>query len=193
MIDGFEHVSPENLDDLTPSGLEYLFAAPIFQDGAGKLVTHHRWYFTAIIDASDAVRIPLNRRMFLHFSGAYHAQLEMLVESVSRREGDRAVVVFSSLAFIHEVTALRNLRADLVLGTISGIHIPREAIHLDDDGTTYIFLQSGIRAERVNVEILHSAGDGYLVRDGTEAGTPLRVGSTIIVRANNLYHGRIVG
>ena len=117
----------------------------------------------------------------------------MLVEDVGRRENNQSVVIFSSVVGIHDVAALRSLRADLVLGTTSGIRVPKEAIHLDDDGTTYLFLQSGARAERVNVEILHEAGDGYLIRDGAETGTPLRIGAIIIVRANDLFHGKIVG
>jgi hypothetical protein len=36
-------------------------------------------------------------------------------------------------------------------------------------------------------------GDSYLVRDGAESGTPLRAGSTIIVKANDLYDGKVVG
>ena len=144
------------------------------------------------MDTPDAARIPVGRRMTLHFSGAYHAEYDMFVEDVGRRENNQSVVIFSSVVGIHDVAALRSLRADLVLETINGIRIPREAIHLDDDGTTYLFLQSGARAERVNVDILREAGDGYLVRDGTETGSPLRIGATIIVRANNLYHGKVV-
>ena len=192
-IDGFEHISPDDLYLISPTELEELFSVPIVSVGAGKLVTHHRWYFVAIMDSADATRIPVGQQMTVHFSGAYHAEFDMLVESVGRREGDRSVVVFSSVVSIHDVAALRYLRADLVFGSLSGIHIPREAIHLDDDGTTFIFLQSGARAERVNVEILYEIGDGYLVRDGAETGSPLRVGATIIVRANNLYHGQVVG
>ena len=192
-IDGFEHISPADLEFILPSELEELFSVPVVYVGAGKLVTHHKWYFVTIMDSADSARISVGRRMTIHFSGAYHAEFDMLVESVGRREGDRSVVVFSSVIGLHDIAALRHLRADLVFGSLSGIHIPRAAIHLDDDGTTYIFLQSGVRAERVDVEILREVGDGYLVRDGAETGSPLRVGATIIVRANNLYHGRVVG
>jgi multidrug efflux pump subunit AcrA (membrane-fusion protein) len=91
------------------------------------------------------------------------------------------------------VAPLRALRADIVLGEVSGIRVPKEAIHLDDDNNTFVFLQTSGRAERVDVEILKITGDSYLVRDGMETGSPLRVDSTIIVRANNLYHGKAVG
>jgi hypothetical protein len=192
-IDGFEHISPEDLSDITPLELEALFGAPIINVGAGKLVTHHEWYFAAVIDFADTARFSLGRQMTVHFSGVYHADYDMRVENIGRRENNRVVVIFSSTVGLHDIAALRSLRADLVFGAISGIRVPKEAIHLDDDGTTYLFLQSGARAERVNVEILHEAGDGYLVRDGALTGSPLRIGATIIVRANDLYHGKVVG
>jgi hypothetical protein len=39
---------------------------------------------------------------------------------------------------------------------------------------------------------MKESGDSYLVRDGAETNSPLRVDSIIIVKANNLYHGKVV-
>ena len=192
-VDGYEQISPDALNDILPSRLEELFAEPSYTVGAGKLVTEFRWYYVTILDVADAAHMAAGSRMTVQFSGVFHAEFVMLVESVGRREDGRCVVVFSSDINIHNVAALRSLRADVVLGTINGIRVPREAIHLDDDGTTFLYLQSGVRAERVDVEILREAGDSYLVRDGSETGTPLRTGATIIVRANDLFHGKVVG
>ena len=192
-IDGFEHITPSMLVEILPSALEELFSMPGHTFGAGKLVTEYDWRYAVIVDATDANRMIAGQRMTVQFQGAYHADIEMLVEHIGRREGDKCVVVFSSDRSIHDFAPLRSLRADLVFGTVTGIRVPREAIHLDEDGKTHLFLQSGARAEMVDVEILREAGDGYLVRDGAESGSPLRVGATIIVSANDLYHGKIVG
>jgi hypothetical protein len=116
----------------------------------------------------------------------------MLVESIGKSEDGNCVVLFSSESGIHEVAPLRYLRAEIVTGAVSGIRIPKEAIHLDDNATTFVFIQTGVRAERVNVEILCELGDVYLVRDGLETGSSLRSGSIIIVKANGLTDGKIV-
>jgi len=192
-VDGFEHIAPGVLVEIVPSVLENLFSAPSSTSGAGKLVTEFKWYYASVMDVADASHFTAGRRIPVQFSGVFHAEFDMLVESIGRREGDRCVVVFSSDIGIHNVAALRGLRADVVLDTITGIRVPREAIHLDDDGATYLYLHSGNRAERVDVEILREAGDGYLVRDGADSGTPLRAGAVIIVKANNLFHGKVVG
>ena len=191
--DGFEHIGPGELAEVAPSRLEEMFSTPSAALSSCKLVTESIWHYAAVMDAADANRMTVGRQMTVQLSGSFNAEFDMQIESIGRREDEKCVVVFSSDRSIHDVASLRNLRTDLVFGIISGIRVPREAIHLDEDGTTFLFLQSGARAERVDVEIIREAGDGYLVQDGAESGTPLRVGATIIVRANDLYHGKIVG
>ena len=192
VVDGWEFVRPGDVAGISPSRLGELFSARTGIFNAGKLVTEFSWYFAAIMDAENAIHLQAGGRIAVQFSGAYNMEVEMRIESVSRREDGECLVVFSSDRGVHEIASLRALRADVVFNVTSGIRVPKEAIHLDDDGTTFIYLQTGVRAERVDVEILVGSGDYYLVRDGAESGTPLRAGSTIIVRANNLYHGKIV-
>ena len=193
VVDGFEHIDPYMLSNLAPSELHSLFQSPSHFASSGKLVTAFSWYYAAVMSNADSTLLSIGDRRVVRFYGTFNAEVEMVVESLGRREDGYTVVVFSSDRGIHDVTSLRSIRANIVANTISGIRVPREALHLDDDGTTYIFLQTAGSAERVDVEILEEAGDSFLVRDGIEAGTPLRVGSIIIVRANNLYHGRVVG
>ena len=194
VVDGFEHVAPGDLSDILPHELEELFERPSRTTGVGKLVTNFRWNFASIMSAEDASGIREGSTVSMQFTGAFHTAKNMRVESIGRADADgRRVVIFSSDRSIHEIAQLRQLSAEIVYDTITGLRVPKEAIHLDDSGTLHVFIQTGIRAERVNVEILREYGDVYLVRDGLETGSPLRPGSTIIVRANNLYHGKVVG
>ena len=191
-VDGYEHIRPDMLSGISPSDLTELFRIPSGIHGACKLVTGVKWYYAAIMDAADASRLPVGQSISLQFSGAYQAVVDMQVESVSRREDDRSAVLFSSDRGVHNITMLRHLSAEVLFDSVSGLRVPKEAIHLDEEGITFVFIQTGVRAERVDVEILLESGDSYLVRDGAETGSPLRVGSTIIVRGNNLLDGRVV-
>ena len=193
VVDGFEHIRPDALVDILPSELSRLFNIPFNASATCKLVTDFKWYYAAIMDADDASHIPDGRQIIVQFSGAYVASIEMTVEYVSKREDDKRVVLFSSTQSVHELVPLRQLQSDVVSGIVTGIRVPKNAIHLDDDGGTFVFVQTGVRAEQVGVEILSESGDSYLVRDGAETGTPLRAGSTIIVKANNLFDGKVVG
>jgi len=192
VVDGYERITPGALNDITPEMLAELFSFRSGPSGAGKLVTEFKWYYAAVMDAAEAQRLPLRQPITLQFTGAYNAGVQMFVEHIGRREDGECVVLFTSDVSVHEIAALRSLRAEVVYGVVTGIRVPKEAIHLDDDGKTFIYLQTGVRAERVDVQILHEYGESYIVRDGIETGSPLRAGSTIIVRANNLFHGKIV-
>jgi len=194
-VDGFEHISPDMVHGIFPSELGSLFETPLQVYGAGKLITEFKWYYAAVMDFESAALLSAGQTKNVQFYGAYNIEIAMLVENVGRREDGFCVVLFSSDRGVHDIAPLRSLRADVVLDVISGIRVPKEAIHLDDDGKTFIYLQTSGYAERVDVEILNppgELGDSYLVRDGAETGSPLRVDSIIIVKANNLYPGKVV-
>jgi len=197
VVDGFEHIEPNMVYRMSPSELRESFSISSGNYGPGKLITEFRWFYAAIMDQEDASSLNIGQTKTVQFFGVYNAEIVMRIESVSRREDGYCVVLFSNDRSIHEIAPLRSLRADVVLDVITGIRVPKEAIHLDDDGTTFVYLQTSGYAERVNVEILNppgEIGDSYLVRDGedTNPPSPLRVDSIIIVRANNLYHGKVV-
>lgn len=192
VIDGYENVGPDALTGITPTRLIELFSSKSGDYGVGKLVTEFKWYFAAIMDSSDASKLSAGRKFPVQFSGAYNEVVEMMIERISKSEDNNCIVLFSSDLGIHEIAVLRYLRAEVVTGVISGIRVPKEAIQLDDNAATFVYIQTGVRAERVYVEILYELGDVYLVRDGIETGSPLRTGSTIIVKANGLEDGKIV-
>ena len=191
-VDGFERVKPGALSEIMPPDLMELFKTPSAANSVGKLVTEFKWYYAAIMDGADAVRLSPGRQIAVQFSGSYHARVDMRVESVGRREDGECVVLFSCDRAVHEIAPLRYMRADVVYGTVTGIRVPKEAIRLDDDGATFIYLQTGVRAERADVEILTEYGDSYLVQGAAGAWSPLREGAVIIVKANGLYDGKVV-
>ena len=197
VVDGFEHIYPGMIYGLSPSDLNILFEFPYGTSGTGKIVTEFKWYYAAVMNHEDAARLSEGQRKNVQFYGAYNVEIEMLVERIGRRDDGYCVVLFSSDRGIHDIASFRALRADIVLDVVSGIRVPKEAIHLDDDGNTFVYLQTSGYAERVDVEILDppgEVGDSYLVRDGAESNppTPLRVDSIIIVKANDLYHGKVI-
>jgi len=192
IIDGFEHISPSLLHNISPADLNLLFDTPLSTYGTGKLITEFKWYYAAIMDFDDASQLSTGQTKTVQFFGAYNAEIDMLVESIGRREDGLCVVLFSSDRGVHDIAPLRSLRADIIVGVVTGIRVPKEAIHLDEENNTFIYLQTSGLAEKVDVEILRETGDSYLVRDGADTGSPLRVDSTIIVKANNLYPGKVV-
>ena len=91
---------------------------------------------------------------------------------------------------------LRRLTAQVEFSAYTGLSVPKEAVYQENDENvvkTYIFLLPGLQAEKVYVDILSESGDSYIVKNGTENGTALREGSTIIVQGKDLFDGKVVG
>ena len=200
-VDGFENIGPNIIRNITVDDLHSHFRLPHGETGNGKLITEFKWYFVAVMNYDDAIKLTVGQTKNVHFFGVYQQEQSMLVENVGRREGDSCVVVFSSDQRIHDVASLRSLRADIVHDSITGIRVPKEAVHLDNRGDSvveHIFLQTSGYAERVDIERLPAGnpieiGGYYIVRDGVETGSSLRIGSIIIVRGSDLRHGKVVG
>jgi len=195
VVDGFEHIDTSSLYYMSPLELKDQLSTPLDTRGTGKLITDFKWYYAAIMEHDDAVQLSTGQTKTVQFYGAYNSEIDMVVESIGRREEGLSVVLFSSDRGLHEITPLRELRADILLGVVTGIRVPKEAIHLDRDLNTFVYIQTAGLAERVDVEILDPPGiigDSYLVRDGEETGSHLRVDSVIIVKARDLFPGKAV-
>ncbi len=192
--DGFESVTPEDMRELTVSQYNSLFSSPREVDAnvVGRLIRGIRWYYATRVDEESAGKLTIGTNARLAFSRTYSQELTMLVESISPAEDGMCAVVFSSDKYMQDVAALRGATAEIVFGTLSGISVPREAVHVDADGDqieNVVYVLQGISAVAVPVNIIAENGDYYMVEETRDG---LRVGDIIIVRAKELYPGAVV-
>jgi hypothetical protein len=193
--DGFEGVGPTDLSELIPSALGKMFdtGKASGERGVGKLIYGITWYYAAVMDTRDAAELTVGRKIEVRFLRPFKLSVTMKVESVGAAEDGHLVVVFSSRERLRDTLPLRGAVAETVTGSYSGIRVPKEAINLDEENRTFIYLLTGGRAEKVYVTILTEFGDSYIVEDGAVSDTVLREGAVIIVKANDLFDGKVVG
>lgn len=189
--DGFETVSPQDLKNLTPESLENLFTNANRQDCFGKLVYGSKWYYAAVMDTDHAQKLTVGNSARVVFSRNYTADLSMNVESIGKMKDGKCVVVFSSGYDLTGTSSLRELSANVVFSSQTGISVPVPAIHTDEDGTEYVFLLIGLQVKRVNVNTITQYSDSYALITAAE-GASLNEGSEIIVRGKNLSDGAVV-
>ena len=189
-VDGLEGVSPEDLAGLAPGELEDMFSSPSDTGGAiGKLIQGITWYYAAIVDEDATVWLSPGERVRLDFQRTYSESLDMTVESVGESQNGKCVVVFSCDRFMQDVASLREMSATIVFESLSGIRVPKEAVHVDEEGGTYVYILEGLQASQVYVDIIGESGEYYMAQ---ETGQGLRAGDQIITRANGLYDGAVV-
>lgn len=190
-IDGFENVGIDSVTDITPDTLQNLFSSPA-QDGGGslgKLITDTKWYYAAVTDFENVASSSVGDTLSVRFNSAIDGLLSMKIVNIGPETDGKCVVVLSGSRYINDLTAVRNISADVVNSSISGIRVPKEAMHLDGDNDTYVYVISGLQAEQVYVDVLGQTDDYYIVKSDDAS---LHDGTEIITKANDLYDGKVV-
>ena len=190
-VDGLESVSPDMITGLSPNGLRELFQSPMSISGYfGKLISGTTWYFAAVMPAERASEFEAGQKVTVEFTKNYSETVEMTIEELGAETEGECVVVLSSSRGLADVAPVRTADAEVLISRQTGLSIPEEAIYSDETGT-YVYILMGLQAERVDIEVTTMFGDGmYLVQPAE--GETLNEGAEIIVRARNLYDGKVV-
>lgn len=206
VVDGYETVlTPEMLKDLTPSALKGIKPDEGVRSRVGKLILGDSWYYTAVMDAQEAEELEESGSLSLRFSKSADRDLTVTVDTIGPEENGKAAVTFRGTTYLQELTMLRQQSAEVIRRSVSGIRVPTEALRaekvaVDKEGNrtvtegTGVYCVVGMEARFKPVKVLYS-GDGFvLVRADTETEKiRLRDGDEIIITANDLYDGKVVG
>jgi len=183
-VDGYEHLSPARLTELTAEGLEaLLLEEPVPVTGAcGRLVAGPCWYYAAKLGGEEAQRLRVGDAVLLTLAGGC-PPVEAEILSVSAPAGESCAVVFRCDTMLRECAGLRFSAATAVTGRYQGLQLPAEAVRQDEAGS-FVYLAAGLTAERVDVEILYETNGSLLV-----TGSGLHPGSEILIGGSRLYDG----
>lgn len=193
-VDGYESLCFADLDNLTPDGVAALSSqkAAVGEDVIGKLVTSKKWYFAAVMQEADAARLSPGGTAALDFGRHYSSNLSATVLRISEPVDGQVAVVFACNTALADTLAMREATAEVVYTEYSGIRVPLKAVHIDEDGGTYVYTVTAGQLEEKPVEIIYQTGDYCLVARGTESNS-LRAGNEIVVSGKNLTDGKAVG
>lgn len=193
VVDGYESLSFADLDDLTPDGVAALSGqkAAVGEDVIGKLVTSKKWYFAAVMQQADADRLSPGDAT-LDFGRHYSSNINATVLRISEPVDGQVAVVFACNTALADTLAMREATAEVVYTEYTGIRVPLKAVHIDEDGSTYVYTITAGQLEEKPVEIIYQTGDYCLVARGAESNS-LRAGNEIVVSGKNLTDGKVVG
>ena len=194
MTDGYESLTPDMLENLTPDGVDTLErTAPTKTASAiGKLVTAKKWYFASVMNKADADRLNLNGSASLDFPQHYNGTVSATVMSKSEPDSSgKVAVVFACNAALADTLAMRKTTADVVYSEHTGLRVPLKAVHMDDDGQSYVYVVTAAQLEKKPIEIIYQTDDYCLVAQSTESNA-LCAGNEIVVTGKGLPNGQVV-
>lgn len=191
--DGFESVSPSSVKTISVSKLkELLKQSPEPEsDNYGKLIRSFQWTFIGLVDDDTAERLAVGDAVSLSFSRYYSEKIPSTVVNISDSDHGQRAVVFSTKYALSETMAMRHATAEIIFSESGGLRVPTDAMHVDDEGKTYVYCLTAQKVEKKEVEILNTSDSFYLVKQDS-APEALHEGDTLIVAGKDLFEGKVI-
>ena len=201
-VDGYEQVfSGAAARELTREELIKLFNSHKESAGArgsiGKISYDSRWYFAAEIDAEVAEQFAEGDKYTVEFTSGGFFEIDMTVyRLLTDAEKGSAVMVLSSNV-LPENFNFRRQTAKIVTDSVSGIYVPRAAVH-KEGYSNVVYVLKGSVVQRRYIDIIYKGVDYYIVRefvtvDEEDDRIYLSSNEMLIVKGSNLFDGRILG
>jgi len=193
-VDGYEHLTISDLENLTPSRLEAIIDSrqPPPDGSFGKIVSGFNWYFAAVMSSPHAEALTLGQQVELDFGRYYSSGISATVHSFGLSETDECVVVFVLNTAMAETLSMRAVSADVLFETYDGIRIPTHSIRLDaETSEAYVYVVTAMRLERKNITVLFY-DEAYAIIKREAGENALREGNTVVVSGNDLSEGMVL-
>ena len=183
VVDGYESVlTPRTLETMTPAEFDAI-APTQTSSSIGKLIEGEDWFFVTVLSAAEASRLSVGQSLTLRMAS-----------------GIDCLLVLTGSRYLSSVTLLREQNAELILASYEGLRIPKNALRVDENGTTGVYCLVGLTAYFKPVSVLYQGEDFCLVEPGEiSAATDsqvllytLRAEDEVIISANDLYNGKVI-
>ena len=126
-VDGFEGiVNRESINDMTVSQIEELVKREVSYSGdaIGKIADSYMWDYVVPMSADEAAKFSAGQSLSAAFDGVSENGVELTVTKVITDDSSKdSVVVFQCETMTPEISSLRQVGADLLITSFSGIRI----------------------------------------------------------------------
>ncbi len=86
----------------------------------------------------------------------------MTVRRIGGNEAGYRLLVLESDEYMQNVTMLRQQSADVVFASYSGLRVPKDAVRVNENGKTGVYILEGPSPRWKPINILHDNGESYV-------------------------------
>ncbi len=211
-IDGYEGIlTKELLETLSYEELVEIMEADrpaaAQEQALGKIVRGFSWYFAVPLEMADARRVRAGSRVKVRFSQTGEA-VDASVYAIRKSDDEEhALVILSGDRFSASIVSLREQEIDLILGTYTGLKVPKEAVRVStetqtaEDGTETVtskigvYIMSGSFARFKEISQIYEADTYYVVRQEVNtvgANNALVMQDLIIVQGKEIEDRKVL-
>ncbi len=210
-IDGYEGILTAGLlETLSYEELVEILdnkPAPSESKALGKIVRGFSWYFAIPLPADQAHRMRVNSAVSLRLSQTGEV-VDCSVYAIRKSEDEEhALVIVTGDRFTPSIVSLREQEADLILGTYTGLKVPKEAVRVEastktaEDGSEAttsrigVYIMSGSFARFKEITQIYEADTYYVVKQeitGPGAANALVMQDLIIVEGKEIKDKKVL-
>ncbi len=185
--DGFEYLSPQDIDADDVSALEELLNRKAGESSDGRLVTDTAWYYWALTSSMD--QLPNSGQCSVQFDGLEESVPAQVI-SLSEPKGGKRAILLRLTQGGSQYLSLRKTEAQLLFSRHSGLYLPDDAVMQEADGSEFVYILSAGIAEKQPVEIIYR-GSGFSLAAADFAPGSLAVGDRVIL-GKDIYEGKVL-
>ncbi|MDR0381038.1 MAG: hypothetical protein LBH86_03465 [Oscillospiraceae bacterium] len=195
VVDGYEAVlTPAALDEMTAEDVTAFLARPPAADSGaylGKLIFGFAWQYAAVIPEAESRSFTPGAQVEMRVgSDEYRAQAR--VKRVEPAADGTCLLVLESDRDMINFADLRRQSVRILRESYTGIRIPRGSTRMDEEKGPGVYCRVLNQARFKKIEILLERGNYYLVTYTPEESDALLPGDEIIVRAKDLFDGKVL-
>ena len=195
--DGYESVlTPELLDNANCEKFAdsvQCERVPADRQGMGCISQGFQWYYAALAPRKELGELVTGKTVTLRVDGlqCYEARVRRISDDGEDGD-DLCLLVLEGDRHLADLVSLRNVPAEILWESTTGIRVPREAVRLDEEGRMgvlcLVFEQQRFKA----IDILLERDNYYLVAHKPGDSAALLPGDQVIVRGKGLSDGKVV-
>lgn len=196
-VDGYETMlSYDDVDSITMDQINSaLEAAPgaVDSTAVGKINESFTWYLLCVVDTASISGVSSGNMIEINMPFQDVEAFEMKVRSITNADAEHCVLVLESTLMNPKLANLRIEDVQLRLAKYSGARIRSQALRIDSEGNTGVYVLLGNLVIFRKAECLYTNGDYMVVTySGSDKNSTLEIYDSVIYEGKNLYDGRVL-
>lgn len=194
-VDGFENIiNKENLFEKSVKEIEDIINQDVVtaEQKIGKVADSYKWYYVISVSPDDAERFIVGKNVTVNFDGIANSVKFEIYEKIEDDSSENIIIVLLCKTFTEELASIRQISADIVFSTISGLRISSESIRFDENQQVGVFILDRSEVKFRAIEVLYT-GSGYTVVKWNQGNKNyLQLFDEVFIGGNDLYVGKLI-
>lgn len=194
-VDGFEDIiNKETLFEKSVSEIEEIINTDIVaaEEKIGKIADNYKWYYVFSVSEEDAERFNIGKKVTVNFDGVKKSVKLEIYEKIEDDTSENTIIVMVCNNFTADLASLRQVSADIVFGTISGLRISSDSVRFNENQQMGVFILDRSEVKFRAVYVIYT-GNGYdIVKWNQGTKNALQLFDEVFVGGNDLYVGKVI-